>query len=165
MSVLPGTEVEFTIEKEDWNIIELDDGTIIKMRTILTKIIRDPHAKPPPNVPPGVKGAGFTTTFHNIAVVHKANPGNMGKPTPLPVQKQDAESVEVGFTEYSSPFNVYVLKIDDLPKPFKLKVKLVVSNVIKYVDLYDQFGYPMYNVNSTNAVVPTPPKKRRKRKG
>lgn len=165
MSIIPGTEVDFSIEKEDWNVYELDDGTIIKMRTILTKVVRNPEIKPTPGVPPGSKGAGFDTTFQNVVVVHKTIPQNMGTPTPRPININEAEFMDIGFNEYNpSHFNIYRLETSDLPSPFKIKVKLVLSNVSKYIDLYDQFGYPIYNVNSTNAVVPVPPPTKGKRK-
>ncbi len=36
-------DMEFTIEGEDWNRYELKDGTTIRGRVILQKVIRDPY--------------------------------------------------------------------------------------------------------------------------
>lgn len=35
-----GEELNFKTKQDDWSIYELEDGTIIKLRTIVTKIIR-----------------------------------------------------------------------------------------------------------------------------
>ena len=46
----------------------------------------------------------------------------------------------------------------------KLKIKLIVSSVEKkHPEDMDEFGYPLYVVQSTNAIVPTPPKEIKKR--
>jgi hypothetical protein len=37
---IKGEEMEFTPKKEEWNIYKLEDGTIIKLKTIVTKIIK-----------------------------------------------------------------------------------------------------------------------------
>ena len=35
-----GEEVQFNPKQEEWSIYELEDGTIIKMKTIVTKVVR-----------------------------------------------------------------------------------------------------------------------------
>jgi len=158
-AAFPGTEVDFEVEKEVWNTYELHDKTILKMRTILTKLLRDPYAKPPPGAVEG-RGLGFGSSFQNIVVVHKSAPELMGTPTHPPVSLGETETIEVDFTPFSEDWNIYRILGDDVPRGMKLKVKLVVSSVVRYKGVFDQFGYPIYFVNSTNAVVPVIPKQR-----
>jgi len=35
-----GDEIDFKVKQDDWNIYELEDGTTIKLKTVVTKIIR-----------------------------------------------------------------------------------------------------------------------------
>jgi hypothetical protein len=144
-------EVDFEVEKEVWNRYELDDGSMIKMRTILVKLLA------PRIVPIAEAGAPrpqqFEARFQNIVAVIKALDENMGPPSG-PISPQEMGSlpkIEVGYTPFAEDWNVY-----RLPDGSKLKVKLVVSSVSKVKDRYDQDGYPLYIVQSTNAIVPIP---------
>jgi len=159
--VIPRSEIDFEIEKEVWNIYELDDGTTLKMRTILIKLLRDPTARPPPGMPASAGFFGFNGSFQNIVIVHRTKSELMGAPTPPPLNLEGAGKIEVDFTPFSEEWNVYTLKGEQIPKGMKLRVKLVVSNVFRAEGLYDQFGYPIYHVTSTNAVVPVLPEQRR----
>ncbi len=38
--MVEGEEMNFTILKEDWNEYKLDDGTIIKFKSVVSKIVR-----------------------------------------------------------------------------------------------------------------------------
>jgi hypothetical protein len=149
-------EVNFEIEKEVWNIYELDDKSTIKMRCILVKLLRSlttTKAPPPPGVPPGVEGFEFQSVFQNIVTVIKSPLELMGAPTPLlpPSELAGAKKIEVGYTPYLEDWNIY-----RLPDGNKLKVKLVVSAIYRVPKQYDPFGYPVYFVNSTNAIIPVP---------
>jgi len=149
-------DVNFEIEKEVWNVYELDDRSTIRMRCILVKLLKSLtpiKGPPPPGVPPEAKGFEFQTVFQNIVAVVKSPPEIMGKPSPplTPAEIQGMPKIEVGNTPYVEDWNVY-----RLADGTKLKVKLVVSAVYKIPKQYDQFGYPIYFVNSTNAIVPVP---------
>ena len=162
--VIPGTEMDYDVETEVWNIYELDDGTTIKIRTVLTKLIRDPHAKPPPGADAGSKGVGFQASFSNILVTHSAKLNVMGPPRTRPEPLPEAETIDVGFTAFAEGWNVYKLKGEGVPKGMKIRVKLVVSSIVKAIGHFDQFGYPLYRVRSTNAVVPVTPEPRKRKR-
>ena len=79
-------DVNFEIEKEVWNIYELDDRSTIKMRCILVKLLKSlaPTKTPPtPGAPQGTKAMEFQSVFQNMVTVIKSPPELMGKPTPL----------------------------------------------------------------------------------
>ena len=157
-------DLQFDIEKEVWNVYELDDKTTLKMRTILTKLLRDTQVRSDESatismvgVPSDAKKLEFQATFQNIVIVAKCPLSLMGDPSP-PNSLQDLASLpttEVGYTPFYEDWNVYVL-----PDGLKLRVKLVVSSVSKIQGRWDQFGYPLYHVQSTNAMVPVIPKKK-----
>lgn len=63
--------------------------------------------------------------------------------TKLPTEK-------IYFTPFNEDWNVYKIPESGL----KLKIKLVVSSVSKVRGAFDQFGYPIYTVQSTNAIIP-----------
>jgi hypothetical protein len=37
---IPGEEIDFETEKEGWNIYKLQDGTTLKLKTVISSIIR-----------------------------------------------------------------------------------------------------------------------------
>jgi hypothetical protein len=161
-------EVKFEIEKEGWNVYELIDGNhrvTLRMRAILTKILRPKiiKIKEPPLIgipqgmqpPPKVPKDEFQLSFQNIVVVSECPAVLMGTPTP-PVPPSELNKIakeEIEFHPFDEDWNIY--KTED---GVKLKIKLVVSSVRKAKGKFDQLGYPLYVVQSTNAIVPTPPK-------
>jgi len=160
-------EIDFEIEKEVWNVYELIEGkhrVTLKMRAVLTKLLKHRFVKdelPPPGVPPGAKKVEFGMSFQNIVTVSDCPLELMGKPSP-PIPRAELEKLpreEVEFNPFYEDWNVYRIKRPSMT----LRVKLVVSSVERFEGRFDQFGYPIYNVQSTNAIAPMPPKKRKKR--
>jgi hypothetical protein len=167
--IFPFEEVDFEIEKEVWNVYELEDGNnrvTIRMRTILTKLLK-PRFMPeePPLVgvpkdafggPKSVRKEEFQMSFQNIVVVASCPADLMGTPS-LPIPPNELNQLpteEISFNAFNEEWNIYKIPQSGL----KLKIKLVVSSINKAKGVYDQFGYPIYLIQSTNAVVPVPPK-------
>jgi len=139
-------EVEFTIEKEGWNVYELNDGTTLKIRSIAVKIFKT-KAVPP------AKGGGFGIAGQNVLVA-KARPDKMGKPPSSPHTREEidkAPKTKMSYTEREEVWNTYLL-----PDNTRVKVKLVVTSITKTEGLYDQFGDPIYVVNSDNIITSEP---------
>ena len=139
-------EIEFTIEKEGWNICELNDGTTLKIRPIVLKIFKTKA------VPPG-KGAGFGIAAQNI-VVAKARSDKRGTPPaqaypPNAIEK--AQKTKVSYTEKEEVWNSYLL-----PDNRRLKVRLIVTSVVRAEGLYDPLGNPIYVVGSDNIMTSEP---------
>lgn len=167
---LPFEDVDFEIEKEVWNVYELEDGkhrVTLRMRTILTKLLKPRfiEAEEPPlvGVPRGLLGVTkdvrkgeFQMSFQNVVVVASCPVDLMGTPTPPmpPSELNQLPTEEISFNAFNEEWNIYRIPESGL----KLKVKLVVSSINKPKGVFDQFGYPIYMVQSTNALVPVPPK-------
>jgi hypothetical protein len=171
--ILPYEEVDFEIEKEVWNVYELEDGkhrVTLRMRTILTKLLKprlvEPERQPLFGIPKGmsrvpqnVRKEEYQMSFQNIVVVASCPPELMGIPSPPipPNELNQLPTEEVTFNAFNEEWNIYKIPESGL----KLKIKLVVSSINKPKDAFDQFGYPLYIIQSTSAIVPVPPKKRK----
>ncbi len=46
-----GEEINFQVEQDDWHIYKLEDGTIVKLKVLVTKIIRTEKWNPNLNDP------------------------------------------------------------------------------------------------------------------
>jgi len=165
-------EVDFEIDKEGWNEYELHDGrhrVTLRMRAILTKIwkpkiiaIEEPVMIGVPKESQSQKKIPkdeFQMSFQNIVVVGNCPAELMGSPTPPvpPNELSQLKTEDIEFTAFNEDWNVYTIPSSGM----KLKIKLIVSSVGKAIEHYDQFGYPFYVVQSTNAVVPIPPKSKK----
>ncbi|MEM3590464.1 MAG: hypothetical protein QXN33_05690, partial [Candidatus Bathyarchaeia archaeon] len=81
--------MDFEVEKEVWNQYELDDGSMIKMRTILVKLLA-PRFVPIPEAG-APRPQQFEARFQNIMVVARALEKNMGPPSgPISPQEMDS---------------------------------------------------------------------------
>lgn len=138
--ILEPEEMDFTIEKEGWNIYELSDGTTLKVRAIVLRVFK---TKPPSPA----KGEGFGIEAH-IVVVAKA-PSDKKKAAqtqpPAPGSIEKATKTKVGYTEKGEFWNTYLL-----PDNRRLKLRLVVTSVARVEGFYDMFGNPVYVVASDN---------------
>jgi hypothetical protein len=141
------SEIDFAVEKEDWNIYELDDGTILKIRPVLLRLLKT-------EAPPGFgKGKGFGVMAQNLLVV-TATPDKKGQPStgPHPPEVMDkAPKTNVGFKENKWVWNSYLL-----PDNTRLKIRLVVTSVVRAEGLFDVFGNPIYRVSSDNVTAREP---------
>ena len=123
-------EMEFTIENEEWNEYELKDGTRIKGRVVLQKLLRDPNN---PNL--------FNFNVSKAMWVVYAPSTLRSKPNYNPTEKP-AEKFEVHVNRSNEPWNIYrVSKTGQ-----KLRIKLVVTEVSRFVDKFDNQGLPVYDV-------------------
>ena len=161
-------EVKFKVKKEDWNEYEIIEGShrvTVRMRAILTKILRPKiiKLKEPPmiGIPKGMQPPQrarmdeLQLSFQNIVVVSECPAVLMGEPTP-PVPLSELNKIateEVEFQPFNEDWNIYTTE-----DGVEIKIKLIVSSVRRAKGKYDQLGYPFYLVQSTNAIVPTPPR-------
>jgi hypothetical protein len=149
MSQTQPTDVDFDIEKEVWNTYDLVDGTRVKMRSVLIKLVRFPSSAK-------VGEFDYNASFQNLvtAFVHPRNKG----PTGRQYTEQEIASLpkeDVNFTTECEDWNIY-----KLPDGTRLKTKLVVSSILKITEpgVYNLFGEPIYVTNSTNVLAPSPRK-------
>ncbi len=138
-------DVDFDIEKETWNIYELIDGSTIKVRTILFKLVRRKKL--------ATGEAPYAGGFQNAFSV-RAPERLKGAPSTKVYSPEELDKLpksEVGFSPVLEDWNIYHLKDGT-----RIKVKLVVSLVQRVKAVFDQFGDPMYILNSSNVISPTP---------
>jgi hypothetical protein len=161
-------EVKFEIKKEDWNEYELIEGShrvTLRMRAVLTKILRPMIIKitEPTMIgvpkgmlpPPKARIDELQMIFQNIVVVSECPSVIMGEPSaPIsPSELNNLPTEEVEYHPFNEDWNIYTTE-DGL----EFKIKLIVSSIRRAIGKYDSFGYPFYAIQSTNAIVPTPPK-------
>jgi hypothetical protein len=142
-------EIDFEPEKEVWNLYELSDGTLLRIRTLLIKLFQQ---KPRPGQLTAQRQ--YSAAFSNVQSVKKVNPKLRGVPSgviPSMEELQRSPKVELQFTPLVEDWNVYRLETQE-----KLRVKLVVTVVHRLQDKWDQFGDPIYITQSQNVIQPIP---------
>ncbi len=129
-------ELDFTIEQEEWNEYELNDGVTIKGRAFLAKIIRNPY---------NPKDMSFNFSIPVWAVyAPPALRGTPDKRNRMEIQANHSASpkYEVHINKSHEPWNIYrILKTGQ-----KLKIKLTIQEINRLTDKYDANGMPSYNV-------------------
>ena len=128
-------EIEFSVEEENWNEYELNDGNRLMARIILKKIVRDPNDP---------KQLSFDTTTPIYSVYSPtANRGERNNP-PQPSEYANFESYETKITRSDERWNVYTI----LRSGQKLRLRLTVTLIRRVKDRFDKDGMPFYLVNS-----------------
>lgn len=148
-----GEDLDFKISKEDWNIYELADGTILKVRSVLRRVIRTKAFNPD-----GEPAYAFGS--QNFLAPRRTPKKLMGTPTiPPPTEEQVRLSgkVEVGFRIKTEEWNEY--NVED---GAKFRTKLVVTKVER-TKFFGELGYPVYGVSSKMVTSVSVPKSLRKR--
>jgi hypothetical protein len=144
-STLPGDYdyVDFQIEREDWSTYELKDGVNMKGRIIVLKLARNRNA------PPGEYGIQSQNIFVTFAPKEQRGPPST-PPATGQIPKDNLIPVEV--VSSNEVWNNYkILKTGD-----RVKVKLVVTDVFRVKNQFDQTGEPYYIVTSGLMISPMP---------
>ena len=120
---------DFKTIKEVWNEYKLEDGTIVKLRFILIKLINQPN------------GFGIGST---IIVGIFPSPDLIGLPSQAIYSPQELEkSIEkkdLQFEPVKEDWNVYELKDRS-----KLSIKPILVSISR-TNLHDQHGEPIYAI-------------------
>lgn len=141
-------ELEVEVVEESWNSYDLEDGSRIKARPILTKIFW-------PKREHDVWRSFPSVLAQCRSVITVFAPGELKGPTnPNPPAVEKAlvmEHFEVKVLNSTEKWNKY-----ELPgERGKIKVKLVMSSVLRIKDAYTDDGSPYYLINSTVVVGPS----------
>ena len=140
-------EISFEPEKEVWNLYELGDGSMLRLRTLLLKLFR---LVPQPGQPSQL--AQYSSSFTNVQNVRNVPAKLKGPPGATAIDMNElvkSPKVELQFTPLSEDWNLYRLEDGD-----KIKVKLVMTTVYRAKDRWDQFGDPAYLTQSQNVIQP-----------
>jgi len=143
-------EIPVEIVEEKWNNYKLADHATIRARPIMIKIFWPKEMK---KLSPD-KAIDLRGSFQKI-VVPLCNKDLEGKPSgklPSSIEealKMDSEPVKIITSE--ELWNTY-----ELPGGRgRLKVKMVVADVVKIKGIYDENGVPYYLVNSSLVISPS----------
>jgi hypothetical protein len=137
-------ELDFLIEEEGWNEHELADGSRIKARTFLKKIIRDPND---PN--------NYRFDIQRPIYVVYAPPQNRGERNNPPKMEESSRlaNYEVRTIRNDEPWNRYRI----LRTGQTIRLRLTVTEFRRVTDRFDGEGLPFYKVTSGPTVVVNPP--------
>ncbi len=139
------TEIPFEIEKELWNVYELTDGAQVRIRPIVIKILKRFSDQNDPTT------IDFGCETENVVAVSASKDYKWrGAPSTKaysPEELMKSKYTEVDFRPLVEDWNIYRLEDGS-----KFKAKLVVSGVQRFVDKFDIYGMPIYNINSSTVV-------------
>src|SRR6266498_4679168 len=149
MSVQPSTlpdefeELDFSIEDEDWNEYELSDNSRIRSRTILNKVLRDPNN-------PYEIGFRIQPPIY-VVYTPQANRGERNNP-PQPQEYNTLPNYEVRINRNDERWNRYRI----LRTGQTVRIRLMVSDIRRITDRFDNDGLPFYLVTSTPSILVDP---------
>ncbi len=155
------TYIDFSAEREDWNVYELKDGTILKIRFLLSKAVREGIDER------GCPNYSFASSMASAIFPPERLLGTPGKPVSA-YSTEELESAVVardfGFKARKEDFSsVYTLH-EELGK-LRLEIKPMLLSVAK-TRLYDERGEPIYLTRMHAAIRCSPyplPEEMRKR--
>lgn len=131
--------LDFEIIKEPWNKYQIIDNSVLKVRTILTRVERRMKDNKP----------YFKTKDQSLIVIN-ADPSLKGEPDTKDHSaeeiKRAVEKKDMRYDTISQDFNEYIL--DD---GTKIKIYTNVTNIDRS-RLFNGNGDPIYNVSSTNQI-------------
>jgi hypothetical protein len=138
-----GEVVDFKILREDWSNYRLADGTILKARLVVTKVIRTDQHDPTTGEPMYVFSRA--TALSTISGKELRGPPS-SMPSPQEMQASITGLVDFESADKAEKWNVYSLSDGS-----ELRVKLEVTKISK-TSLFDDMGDPVYFVVSENIV-------------
>lgn len=132
--------IDFDVVKEPWNKYELNDGTIIKTRIVLKKLVKEMLDK---------KQGKFGIDAQPVTVVLTSSEQN-GPPDPKPHPpeelRQSIEKDDLRYTTLAEEWNEYI--VDD---GSRVRIKSTVMQISKTTK-FDRNGDPIYLVDTNNLV-------------
>jgi len=134
--------LEFEVIDEHWNVYLLSDGTKLREKHVLLSIARtdafDALGRP-------VYQPFLFTFFVPLAPEElRGEPSNVA-PSPRALADAGTEAVRVEKVEYEEP-NIYRLEDGTIAS-----FRIVITSVKRSLKYYDQFGVPVYIIESTVA--------------
>lgn len=141
-------DIDFEVLREPWNKYELDDGSYLKTKYILTKF-RKSEPDEQNRIKIGVDGQTLTVTY-NVPKELKG-PATTRKYTPE--ETKNAIQQEVGYKTIAEEWNEYIAEDGT-----KIRVKDTVTRISR-TNLADKNGDPIYFVEHSTMVQGAPPKR------
>jgi hypothetical protein len=141
-------ELNFDIIQEPWNLYEIEDGIIIKVRVIVKRVFRFKETE---------EKGGYDVEQQNITVIAHIPPELKGKKSQRKLTTQEAMSAvirdDVRFSVLREEWNEYAVE-----DGAKIRLKVSLMNVGK-TNQFDQNGDPIYTIQTSAMASIKPPKK------
>jgi len=138
--------LDFEIIKEPWNKYEIIDGSILKTRFVLKKVVEQPLGKDKSTFQ--IDGQPITSTF--------GSPELKGTPTtqvyPPEELKKSIVQEGLGYNVLGEEWNEYILEDGT-----KIRIKNTVTKISR-TDKYEKIGDPIYLVETNVILQVTKPK-------
>jgi len=133
--------MDFEMLEEPWNDYEFSDGTRMKGRLILTRIQRDNRTAP------------MNFTIQNLLVI-TTDTLHRGPPSPLTPQEISGQipvqRMAIRVERSDEHWNRYLIRNTRQ----YVRARMIVSDVYRVVNRFDQFGEPAYIVQSGMIAAP-----------
>ena len=137
--------IDFKTINEDWNEHEIEDGTKLKIKFVMAKILRKKI--------PG--GYDFRFNSNNVISVHSTKIHEPADRKYMPQELIDSIiKMDMNYKVEKEVWNKYQIKKDKS----EIMVKLVIASIQKS-SKYDEFGDPYYNIKA-QPIFKAAPKKR-----
>ena len=129
-------ELEFDVIEEHWNEYELSDGSRIKTKTVLVKIIVDPNDP-----------KKFSFEFAPIILAVYASSALRGERgnEPMPEEYNTLANYEVRIVKNDEKFSKYTI----LKSGRIIRLKSTVTQIRRIKDRFSKDGHPFYLVTSS----------------
>jgi len=144
-----GKELDFRTIREEWMNIQLEDGTIIRFKSVLVRVFETGRTDP-------ITGEPIYSVEGQNIVVARAPDELRGEPSdfipPIPELAKKKKPIEVGIKGITGDeWNEYELETGK-----KIKTKAIISKVLRIDDYYDRYGNPIYIVQSQMVATGSP---------
>jgi len=130
--------LDFNIVREPWNMYELRDGSILKAKYVLTRVIKYE----------GIKD--YHIRGRSITTIHYAPEDMKGQPSETLYSPEEIMSSiveeDIGYRTLMEEWSEYVVEDGG-----KIRVKLTVLRVSR-TSKYDNVGVPMYCIDTKELV-------------
>ncbi|ADB57629.1 hypothetical protein [Archaeoglobus profundus] len=147
--IKPLRELDFKTIREEWMNIQLEDGTVIRFKSVLVRVFETGRHDPITGEPI------YHVEGQNIVVARapdelKGAPSDFIPPIPELVKKKKPIEVKIkGIT--GDEWNEYELETGK-----RIKTKTVITKVLRIDGYYDRYGNPIYIVQSQMIATSSP---------
>ncbi len=133
--------LDFETLEEPWNNYDFADGTRMRGKLILTRIQRVNRAAP------------LSFTIQPLLTI-TSDPVHRGPPSPLTLEEISGQiqvqRMPVRITTSNEHWNIYIIR--NLHQ--RMRARMIVSDIFRVTNRYDQFGEPAYIVQTGTIITP-----------
>jgi hypothetical protein len=146
---LPISELDYEVIREPWNRYELDGGTHLKLRYILTKLTK--------KIEVGAPNPGYNVKGQNLTEIYRVPLDEKGPPADRDYTPQELEESvvddDVKFSTLNEDWNEYFAEDGT-----RIRLKIMPVS-IKKSNKCNREGDPIYNIQITLVPQIKPPKR------